>query len=127
MAGEKSFFRNLSKPVDLTKGSPWKVLLLYGAPIMLSYFLQQIYVLTDAIICGQTLTAGQVAGVNDTFPLTFIFLQFAFGCTSGFSVITAKRVGLKDERAVRKSFATQIYLTVAVSIVLPQARRRQPS
>lgn len=118
MAGEKSFFRNLSKPVDLTKGSPWKVLLLYGAPIMLSYFLQQIYVLTDAIICGQTLTAGQVAGVNDTFPLTFIFLQFAFGCTSGFSVITAKRVGLKDERAVRKSFATQIYLTVAVSIVL---------
>lgn len=118
MTKEKSFFKNLSKPVDLTKGSPWKVLLLYGAPIMLSYFLQQIYVLTDAIICGQTLTAGQVAGVNDTSPLTFIFLQFAFGCTSGFSVITAKRVGLNDEKGVRRSFAAQIYLTIIVSAVL---------
>ena len=85
---------------------------------MLSYFLQQIYVLTDAIICGQTLTAGQVAGVNDTFPLTFIFLQFAFGCTSGFSVITAKHVGLNDEKGVRRSFAAQIYLSVIISAIL---------
>lgn len=113
-----SFFKNLTKPVDLTKGKPWKVLLLYGAPIMLSYFLQQIYVLTDAVICGQTLTAGQVAGVNDTFPLTFIFLQFAFGCTSGFSVITAKRVGIGDEQGVRRSFAAQIYLSVIISVIL---------
>ena len=64
MTKDTSFFKKLIKPVDLTKGKPWKVLLLYGAPIMLSYFLQQIYVLTDAIICGQTLTAGQVAGVT---------------------------------------------------------------
>lgn len=118
MTKDTSFFKKLIKPVDLTKGKPWKVLLLYGAPIMLSYFLQQIYVLTDAIICGQTLTAGQVAGVNDTFPLTFIFLQFAFGCTSGFSVITAKHVGLNDEKGVRRSFAAQIYLSVIISAIL---------
>ena len=63
----------LSRPVDLTSGTPWRVILLYAAPIILSYYLQQIYTLTDAIICGQVLTAEQVAGVNDTMPLTFIF------------------------------------------------------
>ncbi len=114
----KSFFLKLLKPVDLTKGKPWKVILQYGIPIMLSYFLQQIYVITDAIICGQVLTAEQVAGVNDTFVLTFFFLQFAFGCTSGFGVITANRVGSGDEKGVRRSFAAQIYLTAAISIVL---------
>lgn len=114
----KSFFRNLSKPVDLTTGKPYKAILKYGAPIMLSYLLQQIYVLTDAIICGQVLTAQQVAGVNDTFPLTFIFLQFAFGCTAGFSVITAKYVGAQDKEGMRRSFMAQILLSVVISVVL---------
>ena len=79
-----SLLRRLSQPVDLTAGTPWRVILRYAVPIMISYLLQQIYVLTDAVICGQVLSAEEVAGVNDTFPLTFIFLQFAFGCTAGF-------------------------------------------
>lgn len=114
----KTFFKNALKPVDLTRGKPWKVLLLYGAPIMISYFLQQLYVLSDAVICGQVLSAEQIAGVNDTGPLTFFFLQFAFGCTAGFSVITAKFVGIGDKKRVRKSFATQIYLSFFISVIL---------
>ena len=116
--GIASFLRNMMRPVDLTSGKPWRVILRYGAPIMLSYFLQQVYVLTDAIICGQVLSAQQVAGVNDTFPLTFIFLQFAFGCTAGFSVITAGCVGRGDAKGVRQSLAAQIYLSVTISLLL---------
>ena len=115
---KEGFFRRLSRPADLTGGTPWKVILLYAAPIMLSYLLQQIYVLTDAIICGQVLSAEQVAGVNDTFPLTFIFLQFAFGCTAGFSVITAGMVGRNDKAGTRRSFVTQIYLSLVISAIL---------
>ena len=111
----KSKFRTA---VCLTEGTPWRVLLIYAAPIVLSYLLQQIYVLTDAIICGQVLTGPQVAGVNDTYPLTFIFLQFAFGCTAGFSVITAQCVGRGDHDGIRRSFATQISLSLAISVVL---------
>ena len=99
----RTAFAAFSHPVELTEGKPWRVILLYAAPIILSYYLQQIYTLTDAIICGQVLTAEQVAGVNDTFPLTFIFLQFAFGCTAGFSVITAGCVGSRDARGVCRS------------------------
>lgn len=115
------FFSRLSQPVDLTRGTPWRVILRYAAPIMISCFLQQIYVLTDAVICGQVLTAGEVAGVNDTFPLTFIFLQFAFGCTAGFSVIAARYVGSGDARGVRQSFVAQVYLSLGISAVLTTA------
>lgn len=114
----RSFLSRMSEPVDLTAGTPWKVILRYAAPIIFSYFLQQIYVLTDSVICGQVLTAEEVAGVNDTFPLTFIFLQFAFGCTAGFSVLTARCVGRGDMRGTRRSFVAQIYLSVAISSVL---------
>ena len=110
--------KRLSRPVDLTGGVPWRVILQYAAPIMLSYLLQQIYVLTDTVICGQVLLAEQVAGVNDTFPLTFFFLQFSFGCTAGFSVLTAKYVGAKEDAGVRRSLVTQGYLTVGISLLL---------
>ena len=113
-----SLLRRLSQPVDLTAGTPWRVILRYAVPIMISYLLQQIYVLTDAVICGQVLSAEEVAGVNDTFPLTFIFLQFAFGCTAGFSVLTAGCVGAGDRRGVRRSFAAQIHLSLGISVVL---------
>ena len=116
--GLRAVFGALSHPVELTEGKPWRVILLYAAPIILSYYLQQIYTLTDAIICGQVLTAEQVAGVNDTLPLTFIFLQFAFGCTAGFSVITAGCVGSRDARGVRRSFAAQIELSLVISAFL---------
>ena len=78
----KNIFAKLSRPVELTSGTPWRVIIRYAIPIVISYFLQQVYVLTDAIICGQVLTAEEVAGVNDTSPLTYFFLQFALGCTA---------------------------------------------
>ena len=114
----KNIFAKLSRPVELTSGTPWRVIIRYAIPIVISYFLQQVYVLTDAIICGQVLTAEEVAGVNDTSPLTYFFLQFALGCTAGFSVITAKCAGNSDPKGVRRSFVMQIYLSAVISVVL---------
>ena len=87
-------------------------------PVILSYLLQQIYSISDASIVGQTLSSSEVAGVNDTTSLVFIFLQFAFGVTAGFCVITSNNVGSKNIKGVKKSFATQIILSLILSIVL---------
>ena len=51
------------RPADLTQGKPWLIILKYAAPIILSQLLQQIYVLTDAAICGQVLSAEQVGNL----------------------------------------------------------------
>ncbi len=110
----KQFFQ----PMDLTQGKISKVLTVFSLPIMLSYLLQQVYTLSDAAICGQTLSADEVAGVNDTFALVFIFLQFAFGCTAGFSVVTSGKIGQNDLAGTRKSFATQIVLCGTITVVL---------
>ena len=93
----------LFKRVDLTKGTIWKSILIFSFPILLSYILQQIYTIADAAICGQFLNENQVAGVNNTGNLVFIILQFAFGCTAGFSVITANKVGQNDQKGICKS------------------------
>ena len=110
--------KNWFRPIDLTKGVCWKVILSFSVPIILSYLLQQIYTISDAAIVGQTLASEEVAGINDTASLVFIFLQFAFGCSAGFCVITARRVGAGDKAGIRKSFAAQIFLTALLSLIL---------
>ena len=56
----------LFQPVELTQGECWKTILAFSFPIIVSYLLQQVYTISDAAIVGQTLTAQEVAGVNDT-------------------------------------------------------------
>ena len=89
MNHQSSFsLRSFFQPVDLTQGTCWKTLLVFAFPIIVSYLLQQVYSISDAAIVGQTLTASEVAGVNDTTSLAMIFLQFAFGASAGFCTVT---------------------------------------
>ena len=115
---EKKTNIQLFRPLDLTRGSCWKTILIFSLPVILSYLLQQVYSISDAAIVGQTLTAQEVAGVNDTNALVFIFLQFAFGVSAGFCVITSYYVGMRDDRGVRRSLATQILLSAVLTVVL---------
>ena len=108
----------LFRPIDLTQGACWKTILRFSFPIILSYLLQQVYSISDAAIVGQTLSAQEVAGVNDTAPIVNIFLQFAFGVSAGFCVITSCNVGSHDQPGVRRSLATQIVLSGVLTLLL---------
>lgn len=110
--------RKFFKQTDLTEGCIWKKILFFSLPILLSYLLQNFYGMADAAICGHTLSASEVSGVGDTSPITFIFLQFAFGCTAGMSTILAAFVGKKDMESARKAFATQLILSIFIIAVL---------
>lgn len=110
--------QSLFKPMDLSQGSCWRTILRFSLPIILSYLLQQVYSISDAAIVGQTLASTDVAGVNDTQSLIFIFLQFAFGVSAGFCVITSRHAGAHDEAGVRRSLATQIVLSTVLTILL---------
>ena len=111
-------FQSLFRPVELTQGECWRTILAFAFPIIVSYLLQQVYTISDAAIVGQTLTAQEVAGVNDTTSLIFIFLQFAFGVSAGFCVVTACNVGAHDPAGVRRSLTTQIVLSAALTVLL---------
>lgn len=115
---KKSWFHALFQPVELTQGECWKTILAFAFPIIVSYLLQQVYTISDAAIVGQTLTAQEVAGVNDTTSLIFIFLQFAFGVSAGFCVVTSCNVGAHNQAGVRRSLTTQIVLSAVLTVLL---------
>lgn len=110
--------KKLFGKTDFTHGCIWKTLLHFAFPILISYFLQVGYSIADTAICGYTLGASEVAGVGDTNPVSYIFLQFAFGCTAGMSVILANRIGKNDLTGARRAFATQIVLGFCIVLVV---------
>ena len=110
--------KNFFKPINLTEGNVYKVIILFALPIFVSYIFQQVYSLCDAAIIGNNLTESEVNGVNDTGSIMFIFLQFVLGCTAGFSVITSEYFGNKDVQSVRRSLFTQLVLGFSITIIL---------
>ena len=106
------------KVKDLTVGTPWKEIIVFAFPIFLSYLLQQAYNLCDMWMIGQFLGESAFASVGATTPLNLFVLMFATGTATGFSVITAQRVGKKDLDSMKKSYISGVILCFALGGIL---------
>ncbi len=104
--------------IDLTKGTPIKVILLFTFPLLLGNLFQLFYNFIDAIIVGHTLGKDAFAAVGATSALNFLVMGFAIGITSGFSIIISQRFGANDIEGVKKSFIIGLFLTLVTSIGL---------
>lgn len=111
-------FKKLFDPIDLTKGSITKDILLFMVPILLSMVFQQLFTMTDAIIVGQNLGPYEIAGINDVGCLSNIALQFCIGVTSGFSVVISHKIGESNPDGARKSFYLQFVLCLLMTVIL---------
>ncbi len=103
---------------DLTKGNPTKLILLFTLPLLLGNVFQQFYSMADTVIVGRTISVNALAAVGATGSIMFLILGFAQGLTSGFAIITAQRFGAEDFEGVRRSVATSVILSAAITVVL---------
>lgn len=97
-----------SQTLDLTKGSIWKMLLLYSLPLLGSALVQQAYSLVDLLIVGNFAADGQNAltAVGEATIIVNILLAFALGCNGGCSVIVSRYFGAKNSKKVRETINT---------------------
>lgn len=103
---------------DLTKGNILTGLIAFTLPLLLGNFFQVLYNTVDTLIVGQTLGKNALASVGATGSINFLIVGFAQGMTAGLTILTAQRFGAKDRLAIKKSYVTGLYFTVAVSILL---------
>lgn len=103
---------------DMTRGTPWKLLIAFSIPLLIGNIFQQLYNMADTVIVGRTLGVQALAAVGATGCIAFLIIGFVQGITSGFAVITAQRFGAGDERGVRRSAATSIVLSIGVTIIM---------
>ncbi|MGI6262660.1 MAG: MATE family efflux transporter [Succiniclasticum sp.] len=108
--------------INLTEGTPWKVILAFAVPIIIGNLLQELYNVVDTMIVGRTLGSLKLGAVGATGAVIFLATGFLNGLAAGCTVLTANRFGAGEEDGVRKSTAAQIagcsLFTLAATVLL---------
>ena len=113
-----NFLKKIFKPIDLTVGSPWKVILLFAIPILLSTVLSSAFSLINALVLKATVGGDSVTAINQTGSITSFLFNFAYGCTSGFSILISNKCGSKDNEGIKKTFINSAFLSTIIAIII---------
>jgi putative MATE family efflux protein len=108
------FFRQ----IDLSKGTPWKVILLFSLPIIFGNFLAQIYSIADGYMVGRYVSEDAFAAISLSGNIMYLGTASLTGLAAGMSGFTAQLFGAKDYQGLRKSYATSLFLGVIITLVL---------
>ena len=104
------------KELNLTEGSPFKLIIAFCIPMILGNVFQQLYNFVDTMIVGHFLGVEALAGVGATGSINFLIIGFCLGACSGFAIPVAQKYGAKDYVALRKFVANAIYLSICFSV-----------
>lgn len=110
--------KKLFKPIDLTKGTPWKVIILFAIPILISTLLNNAFSLINSLVLKSTVGGDSVTAVNQTGPISSILFNFAYGCSGGFAVISSNMHGAKDENGVRNAFHHSLIFSSIIAFII---------
>ena len=103
---------------DMTKGSPWRLILQFSVPTALGLIFQQLYSMADTIIVGRFLGVDALAAVGSTSSLSFLIIGFMQGMCSGFSIPVAQYFGAKDEEKLQRSVANGAWVSAILGALI---------
>lgn len=104
--------------LDMTKGSPAKLIAKFIVPIIIGNIFQQFYNMVDTIIVGQYVGLQALAAVGSTGTIIFLIFGFVQGMTTGFTVKTAQCYGAGDMQGMKRSIGNAAFLSVIVTAVM---------
>lgn len=102
----------------LTEGSPMRLIIGFGVPMLFGMLFQQLYNLVDTMIVGKLLGADALAAVGSTGAVNFLIIGFCIGLTSGFAIPVAQQFGAGHEREMKKYVSNSVWLSAVLSIIL---------
>ena len=104
--------------VDMTKGSPYKQIVVFAIPILISNIFQQIYNSADSIIVGNFVGREALAAVSSSSSLIFLFTSFFTGTALGAGVLISRFFGQKNYKDMREAIHTTIAFGIVASIIV---------
>lgn len=115
---EKSKFKKIFGSINLLEGKPWKVIILFSISILISNFLASGLDLINVLILKKTVGTDSVTSMNCTSSISAILFNFAYGCTTGFSVILSNKFGAKDKDGMKKTFFNSIIISIILALTI---------
>ena len=110
---------------NLTQGTPWKVLMSFAIPLILSGLIQQFYNLADSVIVGNFAGAsGTISGENAlaavgaSSTITNLFIMLGNGGSMGCGVVISQMFGGKRYGEMKTTLYTSLIFFGAVALVM---------
>ncbi len=108
----------MQKTTDMTKGTPWKLILNFAFPLILTNLGQQVYMIVDAAIVGKGVGVKALAAVGSADWTYWMILWTIVGFTQGFSVFISRSFGDKNYGEMNKTIAMSTILCAVVGCIL---------
>lgn len=103
---------------DMTKGSPFKLLLSFSIPLLIGSLFQQFYTMADSIIVGKFVGADALASIGACSSVIYLLFSLFLGLSAGIGIVISQYFGAGDGSSVRRSIACSVYILLAASILL---------
>ncbi len=107
--------------MNMTEGSPYKLMVKFALPILLSQIFQQFYNTADTLIVGRFLGTNALAAVSSSGPLIFLLSSFFIGTAQGAGIVISRYFGAKDydkvSRAIHNNFAFGLLAGLFLTII----------
>ena len=104
--------------VNMTEGSPVRLLLTFSVPMLSGNIFQQLYNLADSVIVGQFIGAQALAAIGATASITFFFFALCNGIGAGGGIITSHFFGEGHEEKVKNCIANTAYIMLVIPLTI---------
>lgn len=107
-----------SPVLNMTKGSPVRLLLRFSLPLFLGNLLQQIYNLADMSIAGNLLGDRALSQIGATAALYSLITNAAFGLNNGLALTVSRYFGAADKQKIKQCVCWMVLLSGISAVIM---------
>jgi putative MATE family efflux protein len=102
--------------LDLTSGPLFSSMIAYALPLLAANLISTLFSAMDLMALSYFSVGNEVAAVGATSALTALFLNLAYGLTTGITVILARSFGERNRERVQSVISTAIIAAVVIGV-----------
>ena len=106
------------RTIDMTTGSPFRLLIRFSIPLLIGNLFQQAYTLADRIIVGRFVGDAAFSAIGATNALSLMFMSMCMGAAIGTGVVVSQYFGARDKAGTAASIANGSYACLLITLVM---------
>ncbi len=103
---------------SLTEGDPFKLIISFSIPLLISNLFQQLYNIIDTIVVGQCVGINAMAAVGASGSLTFLMTGFIMGLCPGLAIPISQEYGAQNYNSMRRYVTNSLYVGMIISAIM---------
>lgn len=104
--------------LDMTEGSPARLLLAFTVPMLLGNIFQQVYNLVDSIVVGKFVGSNELGGIGCTGSVHYLIFSIGFGMAVGVGVLISMLYGAGEEERLGRAIYNSFYVLALAALLI---------